>query len=220
MALLRVASVTATIVFEADSPTPPTSKRPALFRKSKSDPQPTPQEQVDQAHGKGRPTPTRKEAEAARKERLKAGIDRKAAARAERDRRSAARRKALEGMKAGDEKYLMPRDQGPVRRYIRNWIDSRFTFIEFVLPLLLLILLLQVTGNEGLALIGSYIWTTSILLLVLDLLWTNFRLKRELRRKFPDESLRGTTFYALMRAMQLRFMRMPKPQVKYGQKPS
>lgn len=192
-----------------------------MFRKTASE-SPEPDDSAaaaaDKAAGKGRPTPTRKEAEAARKERLKSGIDRKAAAKADRARRAEARRTALQGMKAGDEKYLMPRDQGPVRRYIRDWIDSRFTFIEFVLPLLLLILLLQVTGNTTLIQIGSYLWATSILLLVLDLLWTNFRLKRELRRKFPDESMRGTTFYALMRAMQLRFMRMPKPRVKLGQK--
>lgn len=192
-----------------------------MFRKTASDsPEPVDSAATaaEKAQGKGRPTPTRKEAEAARKERLKAGIDRKAGKKAERARRAEARRKAMAGMKAGDEKYLMPRDQGPVRRYIRDWIDSRFTFIEFVLPLLLLILLLQVTGNKTLIAIGSYLWATSILLLALDLLWTNFRLKRELRRKFPDESMRGTTFYALMRAMQLRFMRMPKPQVKLGQK--
>jgi Protein of unknown function (DUF3043) len=192
-----------------------------LFRKTASDsPEPADSAatEAEKAHGKGRPTPTRKEAETARKERLKAGVDRKSATKADRARRAEVRRKALAGMKAGDEKYLMPRDQGPVRRYIRDWIDSRFTFIEFVLPLLLLILLLQVTGNKTLIAIGSYLWATSILLLVLDLLWTNFRLKRELRKRFPDESLRGTTFYALMRAMQLRFMRMPKPRVKLGQK--
>lgn len=191
-----------------------------MFRKKSEDSAMTAQESVDKLHGKGRPTPSRKEAEAARKERLKQSFDTKAQRRAEAERRSAARKRAIEGMKAGDEKYLMPRDQGPVRRFVRNWVDSRLTFIEFVLPVLLLILVLNMTGNDTLVMVGSYIWMTSILLLVLDLLWTNLRLKRALRAKFPNESLRGTTFYALMRAMQLRFMRMPKPQVKYGEKPS
>lgn len=191
-----------------------------MFRKTKSDDQLSAQDRVDKLHGKGRPTPSRKEAEAARKERLKASTDTKAARRADAERRSSARKKAIAGMKAGDEKFLMPRDQGPVRGYIRDWVDSRFTFIEFILPLLLLILVLNMSGNKKVIEVASAIWATSILLLVLDLLWTNFRLKRDLRAKFPDESLRGTTFYALMRAMQLRFMRMPKPRVKYGQKPS
>ena len=32
-----------------------------------------------------------------------------------------------------------------------------------------------------------------------------------------DEKLKGTTFYALTRALQLRFMRIPKSRVKLGQ---
>ncbi len=30
-------------------------------------------------------------------------------------------------------------------------------------------------------------------------------------------ALKGTTFYAFMRALQLRFLRLPKPRVKLGQ---
>ena len=43
-----------------------------------------------------------------------------------------------------------------------------------------------------------------------------FRLKRALREKFPDESLKGTTFYALLRVLQLRLAAVPKPKVKVG----
>ena len=42
-------------------------------------------------------------------------------------------------------------------------------------------------------------------------------MRRELKRRFPDEDLKGTTFYAFMRALQLRFLRLPKPRVKMGQ---
>ncbi len=44
-----------------------------------------------------------------------------------------------------------------------------------------------------------------------------FRLRRELTRRFPDEPVKGTTYYAVMRALQMKFMRMPKAQVKIGQ---
>ena len=40
-----------------------------------------------------------------------------------------------------------------------------------------------------------------------------------LRAKFPDESLKGTTFYTIMRVLQLRWLRMPKPRVKVGGAP-
>ena len=39
-----------------------------------------------------------------------------------------------------------------------------------------------------------------------------------LARRFPDEPTKGTTLYAVMRSMQMKFMRLPKPQVKIGEK--
>ncbi|MGZ4429819.1 MAG: DUF3043 domain-containing protein, partial [Nocardioidaceae bacterium] len=39
-----------------------------------------------------------------------------------------------------------------------------------------------------------------------------------LKRRFAGQSTRGATGYALLRAMQLRFLRLPKPQVKLGTK--
>ena len=61
--------------------------------------------------------------------------------------------------------------------------------------------------------------STTILVVVVDTSWLLFRLKRALRAEFPDESLKGITFYALMRVLQLRWLRMPKPQVKVGGAP-
>jgi hypothetical protein len=53
---------------------------------------------------------------------------------------------------------------------------------------------------------------------VVDIVVMRFRLRRELTRRFPAEPLKGTTYYAVMRALQMKFMRMPKAQVKIGQK--
>jgi hypothetical protein len=166
--------------------------------------------------GKGRPTPTRKEAEAAARERARAGRDKKAAQKLLREKRTESNRRMREGMKAGEEKYLPARDQGPVRRYVRDWVDSRLSVAEFLLPLLIVIMVLQSTGSAGLS---SLIWTVMIVLLVIDTLWIRFKLRRDLRARFPGESLRGTTFYAFVRMLQLRFMRLPKPNVKLGERP-
>jgi hypothetical protein len=45
------------------------------------------------------------------------------------------------------------------------------------------------------------------------------RLRKELSRRFHDDpnAQKGATMYAVMRALQVRFLRMPKPQVKVGQ---
>jgi hypothetical protein len=169
--------------------------------------------------GKGRPTPTRKEAEAAARERARAAMDAKAAKKLLRERRVEENRKLREGLKSGDERFLPARDRGPVRRYIRDWIDSRIVFAELLLPLLLSILVLQSTGRDNLVALSNLLWSLSVLVLVADTLWMRFRLMRELKRRFPDESLKGTTFYAFTRALQFRFMRLPKPKVRLGGRP-
>ena len=45
------------------------------------------------------------------------------------------------------------------------------------------------------------------------------RFARYLRERFPDENLKGATLYGLMRTLQMRRMRLPKPQVARGEAP-
>ena len=44
-------------------------------------------------------------------------------------------------------------------------------------------------------------------------------LKRAVGRKFPNESPKGISFYAVRRTMQMRRWRLPKPMVARGEKP-
>jgi Protein of unknown function (DUF3043) len=175
---------------------------------------------VDKGPGaKGRPTPSRKEAEAAARERAKGTMDKKAAQKVLRERRADSNSKMRQGMRSGEERYLPTRDKGPVRRFIRNYVDARISVAEFLLPLLLLIMAMQYSGVRDLVRFSASLWTVTLFLVALDSLWLMFRLKRALRAEFPDESLKGTTFYTLLRALQLRWLRMPKPQVRIGGKP-
>ena len=169
------------------------------------------------AGGKGRPTPTRREAEAAARARAKVPRTRKEQLQAQRATRAESGRKTREGMKAGDERYYLPRDKGPVRRFIRDYVDSRFSFVELVIPLLLVILVLGYTGSEALVRASSTLMLVTLLLTVVTMVFLRFRVRRELTRRFPDEPLKGTTYYLITRAMQMRFMRMPKPKVKIGE---
>ena len=186
-----------------------------MFRRSKTDPAPT--TTVDKADGKGRPTPSRKEAEAAAKARAKAPRTRKEQAAAQRSARGESSRQMRQAMKTGDERYLPARDKGPVKRFIRDWIDSRFSFVELLVPLLILTMVLGYSGNARLMGIGNGLMFGIILLVIVDILMLRFRLRRELGRRFPDAPTKGTTYYAVMRSLQMKFMRMPKPQVKIGQ---
>ncbi len=169
---------------------------------------------ADAPSGKGRPTPTRREAEAAARARAKAALDPKASRRQQREHRASRSQEIRAGIKAGDERYLPARDQGPVRRFVRDFVDHRLSMAEFAIPLLFSSLL---ASAAGLAAVGNGIMNATLLVVVLDSVLLRWRMRRELRRRFPGESLKGTTFYAFMRALQVRFLRLPKPRVKLGQ---
>ena len=186
-----------------------------MFRRTKSE---TPAaEATIKPGGKGRPTPSRREAEAAAKARAKTPRTRKETARAQREARTESSRSVRAAMKAGDERYYLARDKGPVRRFVRDFVDSRFSFIELMVPLLVVTMVLGYSGNARLAQIGNTVLMGTILLVALDMVLLRFRLRKQLAVRFPDEPTKGLTYYALTRALQMKFMRLPKAKVKIGQ---
>lgn len=191
-----------------------------MFRRSKS-PEPTPAVEPldgsDRTHGKGRPTPSRREAEAAARARAKTPRTRREQMAAQRAARTESSQKVRQAMKDGDERYLPNRDRGPVRRFIRDYVDSRFSIMELMVPILVVTLVLGWSGNAYLMSMSSVMTMGALLLIALDMVFLRFRLRGELSRRFPAEPTKGTTYYAIMRALQMKFMRMPKPQVKIGQ---
>lgn len=189
-----------------------------MFRRSKAEPTPTDSETPTKVGGKGRPTPSRKEAEAAARARAKVPRTRREQMAAQRAARSESGQRVRAAMKSGDERYLPARDRGPVRRFVRDFVDSRFSIMELMVPILVVTLVLGWSGNAYLVSVGSTMTFGALVLIALDMLILRFRLRRELGRRFPEESTKGTTYYALMRALQMKFMRMPKAQVKIGER--
>ena len=169
--------------------------------------------------GKGRPTPSRAEQEAARKRPLVADTkEAKARARAE---LAAQRDKARVGMAAGDERYLQPRDKGPQRRFVRDLVDSGWHVAELVMPVMVVVLLLMFVNIPFLQFYSYVALWGFIVVAVLDMVLTSFRVKKAARAKFGDDRIeRGLGWYGAMRTVQMRFMRLPKPQVKRGQRPA
>jgi len=174
-------------------------------------------ERGDAATGKGRPTPSRKQAQAAKAQPLVGSRD-KAAVKQQRQQQAAARERARVGMLQGDERYLGPRDKGAQRRYVRDYVDARFSLGEFLIPLMLVILLLTLLPQAqviGIAVIWAY-----LVLSVIDAIVMTVLLRRRLVAKFGEDQLQpGFRWYAAMRAFQVRMMRAPKAQVKRGRYP-
>ena len=142
---------------------------------------------------------------------------RKEIAAAQRLARQESSSKMRSAMKTGDERYLPARDRGPVKHFIRDYVDSRFSFVELMIPVLLVTTIMAWSGNSSIAAYGNALLFGMLLLIVLDLVRLRFKLRRELATRFPDEDPKGTTYYAVMRSLQMKFMRLPKSQVKIGQ---
>ena len=179
---------------------------------------------------KGRPTPTRKQAQA-RNNRPLVPADRKEAKRRANQARNARFRAEQEALITGDEQHLPARDKGRVRRFVRDWVDARWSFGEFVMPLILLSLLLLMVltlfaDRMGLQtasalLIGSTILMYgSFVVVILEstIVWR--RIRKRLAERYPnDEIPRGTWYYCFSRMLFLRRWRSPRPQVARGEFP-
>lgn len=163
---------------------------------------------------KNRPTPKRKEREAANRRPLVP--DTKGATSEQKSRRREARSRAREGMLSGDERYLGPRDRGPVRRYLRDTVDARWNIGEVLLPAMLVILALSFVQAPW-ARVGVFVVAYGLILVgVLDaaLLWR--RTKGKVVEHFGEEPARGSATYVILRAFQMRMSRVPRPQVARG----
>jgi hypothetical protein len=170
--------------------------------------------------GKGRPTPKRKESESARKQGISVPKDPKAARRAARDRDREARAKSRAGLMAGDPAYFPSRDAGPVKAQVRDYIDRRRTVGEFFVPFAFVVLLMGLVNNPTVQTTVVYVWTSVLLLVVLDTILVGILLGRSLRKDFPEKSERkGAVSYGVLRALQLRRFRIPPPRIKAGGKP-
>ncbi|WP_373291643.1 DUF3043 domain-containing protein [Nocardia camponoti] len=181
--------------------------------------------------GKGRPTPKRRDAEARRRGPVapapmtakEARARRKASKGTKADRKIAAaeRRAAVNDrrarMLAGEDKYLLPRDQGPVRAYVRDLVDARRNLVGLFMPMALVLIMSMFAVPQLQSLV-----TLAMLVMMFFMIIEGFILGRIINNRviarFPDTSDTGFKlgWYAFVRASQIRKMRAPKPRVKPG----
>ncbi len=190
----------------------------------------TTEEPVVRPGAKGRPTPRRREAEQrhrrtigspSRASAVRPGAtkDEKRTARAaDRQARAAERAKQREALMTGDERHLPPRDKGPARRFVRDYVDARWNAGELFIPVALVILLaslVPVTIVARASLVALY---ALVLWVIIDSVLLRRRLTKLTTGKFGDKA-HGAAGYGMMRALQIRRTRLPRPQVKRGEFP-
>jgi len=169
--------------------------------------------------GKGKATPKRRDqrkrvAEPPPK-------DRKEAYKRLRERERGERAEARAAMMRGDEKYLPERDRGPERATIRNMIDARRSVGNYFFGVAIVIVLLGALPVPYVVKLAvNVLWVVMLVSIIIDGYLVTRLVRRMMSERFPKSTVRPGSlyFYAIMRAMTLRRMRMPSPQVKVGEK--
>ena len=201
-----------------------------LFKKDRAPSQAEAPVEPVKTVGKGRATPKRKDAQARRLHPI-VPVDRKAARREARAKRDEAWERQRRAMITGDERYLPARDKGHIRRYIRDYIDARYSIGELFMPSAILLLLITVgfsaiRGSQAPNLLAFYIMVGIYLLFfaaIFDALVCWWLVRRRLYAKFGKEKVRDggvIIWYVFSRCMNLRRWRQPAPQVARREYPS
>jgi hypothetical protein len=184
---------------------------------------------------KGRPTPKRNEGTRkrgpvapapltmaeARKRRKELGGPKlsKEEKRADKVTRRADMSQRREKMMSGDDAYLLPRDKGPVRGFVRNIVDARRNLLGLFMPAALgLVFVMVSVPSPQFQRLLSPAMLVLVLVMLIDAVFIGRRVNKLVDEKFPTNTESGWKLglYAASRASQLRRMRAPRPQVKRG----
>ena len=107
-----------------------------------------------------------------------------------------------------------------MKRFIRDYVDARLSIAEFLLPLLVVIMVMQYSGSASWCASAPRCGASRSCVVAVDTIVAAVPPQAgAARRSSPTRACKGTTFYTIMRVLQLRWLRMPKPQVKVGGAP-
>lgn len=202
-----------------------------LGKRSSTPPAPSAPDEPKLA-GKGRPTPTRRVAEqrhrtpliaSARRQTLPKSAtkeERKAAKQASREAVRAERQRSRAALYSGDERFLPERDRGPARRFARNYVDARRNPGEYFMPVALVAVLLGLVGIPTVVLASTLTLYAAVVVVATDSVLLRRRVNRIVAAKFGSQEVPKVGTYAMMRALQIRRSRLPRPQVERGQYPT
>jgi Flp pilus assembly protein TadB len=129
------------------------------------------------------------------------------------------RARMRQALDTDDERYLPLRDKGPNRRFVRQFVDARINIGEFLMVAALVFVVLsffQSLAVQSAVLLAFWVLIVAV---ILDCVLLRRKLKKKLTEKFGGPN-QGDLWYGVTRALQLRRLRLPKPQVKRGQYPS
>lgn len=183
--------------------------------------------------GKGRPTPRRRDAERRRgpvapppltqREAYKRSKEAAGGRKLSKEERRTAMAQRRDRMMRGDDAYLLPRDKGEVRAYVRDLVDARRNLAGLLMPIAVLSFLTLAIPIPVVSNIGPLILMVMILAAVVDAYLFGRKVSRKVAQQFPKgdksgQSTKGSAlgFYAFNRATLIRKWRVPRPRVERG----
>jgi hypothetical protein len=175
--------------------------------------------------GKGRPTPKRNDTVRRRvpepppKNNKEARLRMKESRLRMREKMRNERAERYAGARRGEDEFLMARDRGPVRRLVRDIIDSRRNVGPlFFVGLLGVVVFSSAAFRTEVRSAANLLAFVLFALQIIDLFLINRRISTLVRERFPDskEKARSLIFYAALRSMSFRKLRNPVTLVKPG----
>ncbi|WP_433302468.1 DUF3043 domain-containing protein [Actinoplanes sp. CA-030573] len=166
----------------------------------------------------GQVTPKRQST--GRKVNAEAPANRREAMKQVRERQRVERAEAAEGMRQGDERYLLARDRGPERKLVRDIIDARRTVGTWFFGGALIVLIGSTIRIPAIQLASNVLWALLAVAVIVDSVLIARKVKKLVKERFPKSSVRvgSLQLYGVMRGLTFRRMRVPKPQVELGDK--
>ena len=166
--------------------------------------------------GKGHPTPRRRDREAAARRPLVSN-DRKEA----RARLSKERDRARLGLAAGEERYLPVRDKGPQRKWARDYIDSRWSFGEFLIPIMFAVIIATFLPSIQAQFIAIVVLWAFFALTIIDASFAGYQGSKGPSGKiWPGQGRKRCPLVFGMRSLQMRGLRLPKAQLNAAKNPA
>ncbi|HJE52108.1 MAG TPA: DUF3043 domain-containing protein [Tessaracoccus flavescens] len=194
----KAAAKAARSTAKADAPAPQAAPEPAT--------QAAP-EKIKVVRKKEGATPSRRQAEAARMERLHPTLTAKEQRKADRESRAQARVEQWDRV-----------ERSPERQLVRDYVDTRWTVAEFMLPAMILVMALTMATMNNLALstyIAMALWVLlAITIINVWIMWRGF--KKLLAERYPNASTRGLLVYMFNRSLMIRRFRRPGPRINRG----
>lgn len=182
--------------------------------------------------GKGRPTPKRRDAQGVRRgpvappprtQREAIKRSREGGKKLTKDERRALAAERRQRMAKGDPAFLMARDKGEIRAFVRDQVDLRRNLAGLLMPLAIVSFVILLVPNAYVQTFGPMVLLIAILAALADGIIFGRKLGRLVRAQFPkgdstslSRTGRALGFYAFNRAIMPRRWRVPKPRVQRG----